>query len=256
LPTCVGADAHAALVHAHAHNDYNHKRPLLDALEHGFASVEADVFLKDGALLVGHNAWDLRADRTLTSLYLDPLKQWIADHQGRVFAGEERLTLLIDFKTEGLPTYAALAELLKRYDGAFSEFVGDQFTPRAVDVVVTGNRPVEAITADRNRRVAIDGRLQDASAKASKELVPLVSENWADHFRWLGGGEMPAAERERLRALVEQVHGQGRRLRFWGAPDSRTVWKEQLDAGVDVLNADDLDGLRDFLIRHRPRAGR
>ena len=24
------------LIHAHAHNDYEHKRPLLDALDHGF----------------------------------------------------------------------------------------------------------------------------------------------------------------------------------------------------------------------------
>ena len=38
---------------AHAHNDYYHKRPLLDALSHGFCSVEADVFLKNGRLLVG-----------------------------------------------------------------------------------------------------------------------------------------------------------------------------------------------------------
>ena len=39
---------------AHAHNDYWHERPLHDALERGFCSVEADVFLVDGQLLVGH----------------------------------------------------------------------------------------------------------------------------------------------------------------------------------------------------------
>ncbi len=32
-----------ALVRAHAHNDYRHRRPLLDALDHGFMSVKADV---------------------------------------------------------------------------------------------------------------------------------------------------------------------------------------------------------------------
>ena len=34
------------LPNAHAHNDYEHKRPLFDALDHGFCSVEADVFLE------------------------------------------------------------------------------------------------------------------------------------------------------------------------------------------------------------------
>ena len=38
----------APLAQAHAHNDYEHDRPLLDALEHGFTSVEADVWLVDG----------------------------------------------------------------------------------------------------------------------------------------------------------------------------------------------------------------
>ena len=33
----------APLTQAHAHNDYEHDRLLLDALEHGFTSVEADV---------------------------------------------------------------------------------------------------------------------------------------------------------------------------------------------------------------------
>ena len=35
------------LPRAHAHNDYEHPRPLLDALSHGFCSVEADVHLVD-----------------------------------------------------------------------------------------------------------------------------------------------------------------------------------------------------------------
>ncbi len=37
-----------ALPQAHAYHDYHHARPLLDALAHGFCSVEADVFLVDG----------------------------------------------------------------------------------------------------------------------------------------------------------------------------------------------------------------
>ncbi|MEU9588105.1 hypothetical protein AB0D70_32420, partial [Streptomyces werraensis] len=36
------------LPRAHAHNDYEHDRPLLDALDHGFTSVEADIYLVDG----------------------------------------------------------------------------------------------------------------------------------------------------------------------------------------------------------------
>jgi hypothetical protein len=47
-------EAHEApLTSAHAHNDYEHSRPLLDALDNGFCSVEADIWLTNGVDIVG-----------------------------------------------------------------------------------------------------------------------------------------------------------------------------------------------------------
>ena len=62
------------LIHAHAHNDYEHTHPLFDALDHGFASVEADIHLVDGQLLVAHSRSEVNPERTLQALYLDPLR--------------------------------------------------------------------------------------------------------------------------------------------------------------------------------------
>src|ERR1043165_1062303 len=59
------------LIQAHAHNDYEHTRPLWDALAQGFCSVEADIHLVDGKLLVAHDARDVNSERTLEKLYLD-----------------------------------------------------------------------------------------------------------------------------------------------------------------------------------------
>ena len=39
------------LSNAFAHNDYLHKRPLLDALDNGFVNIEADIFLKGNKLV-------------------------------------------------------------------------------------------------------------------------------------------------------------------------------------------------------------
>ena len=72
------------LPNAHAHNDYEHTRPLMDALENGFTSVEADVFLVDDILYVYH---DLPAvldrERTLEKLYLKPLQKIIEENSGK-----------------------------------------------------------------------------------------------------------------------------------------------------------------------------
>src|SRR5918999_871603 len=71
------------LERAHAHNDYEHDRPLLDALDHGFTSAEADVWLVAGQLYIGHDAPDL--SRTLADTYLEPLAERVRANGGAVY---------------------------------------------------------------------------------------------------------------------------------------------------------------------------
>ena len=49
-----GQQSGMPLPNAHAHNDYLHRHPLTDALDRGFTSVEADVFLRGHELYLGH----------------------------------------------------------------------------------------------------------------------------------------------------------------------------------------------------------
>ena len=102
------------LAQAHAHNDYEHDRPLLDALEQGFTSVEADVWLVDGELLVAHDLEDVKPGVTLESLYLDPLQDLVRSQPGHsVYPHwDGSLQLLIDIKSEGEATYAAIEQEL------------------------------------------------------------------------------------------------------------------------------------------------
>src|SRR5258708_14631426 len=57
---------------AHSHNDYEQRRPLLDALALGYRSVEADIWLRDSELWVSHKGRSFTG--TLRELYLDPLQ--------------------------------------------------------------------------------------------------------------------------------------------------------------------------------------
>ena len=108
------------LTRAHAHNDYLHERPLLDALNNGFCSVEADIFLVDGELLVAHTKRELSPERTLKTLYLDPLQKRIKYNGGRVHKGGPELTLLIDIKNNGEETWTVLNRVLAGYPEIFS----------------------------------------------------------------------------------------------------------------------------------------
>lgn len=236
------------LVRAHAHNDYEHARPLLDALDCGFCSFEADIHLVDGELLVAHDRIRTRQDRTLTALYLEPLRRRILEKGGRVYRGGPVCTLLIDIKSEGEPTYELLHRQLARFSDVLSVFTDGKIVTNALIVVISGNCPRAAMAAQPLRYAACDGRKADLDSDVPVGLVPLVSERWGSLFKWRGTGPMPESEHALLRALVEKAHARGRRIRFWGTPETPEFWRVIYDAGVDLLNADKLVLLRDFLL--------
>lgn len=248
-----------ALPHAHSHNDYEQARPLLDALDHGFTSVEADVWLVNDRLLIGHTFFQLEANATFESEYLEPLAQRVAAHGGRVYDDwHESVQLLVDVKTDAEATYRALERALARHQAMLTRFVDGESKPGAVTVVISGNRPRALMASQRERLAAFDGRVEDVPQRISPSLMPLVSARWDDDFRWHGEGGMPPSERLRLRELVAATHAGGQRLRFWGTPENLpgrdAVWAELVAAGVDYVNTDDLNGLRGWFDAREPAA--
>jgi hypothetical protein len=231
----------------HAHNDYLHKKPLFDAIEHGMISIEADVFPVDGDLLVAHTFLELSKERTLERLYLKPLSELIHRNGGSVYGDGKPVTLLVDIKTKGKEAYEILTRQLASYSEILSQTVGDVHTPRAITVIISGDRPVEEIKASQPRFAGIDGRLSDLDSQVSPTLMPLISDNWGNHFQYRGKGEMSDEEKRKLAEIVTKVHARGRRLRFWATPESPALWRVLRDAGVDLIGTDDLKMLKDFL---------
>ncbi|WP_031485868.1 phosphatidylinositol-specific phospholipase C/glycerophosphodiester phosphodiesterase family protein [Streptomyces bicolor] len=239
---------------AHAHNDYEHPRPLLDALDHRFGSLEADIFLVGDQLLVAHDPEDLDPSRTLESLYLNPLAARVRANHGSVYRGYRgSIQLLIDIKTEGSSTYLELDKHLGRYRHLFTTYAHGRVFPGPVTAVISGDRAARVpMEAQSVRRAFYDGRLADLGSAAPASFIPLISDNWTLNFTWLGVGAFPDAERKKLHGIVQAAHSRGQKVRFWATPDVAgsardALWSELLAADVDFLNTDDLAGLEAFL---------
>ena len=247
--SCASAQP-APLWRAHAHNDYEHERPLLDALEKGMGSIEVDIHLVDGELLVAHDLEDVDKTKTIESLYLVPLAAHIKENGGQIYSEPGSLVLLIDIKSEGEATYEVLRKVLVRYESILTRFEGNEVAEGPVTAIISGNRPLEMMLAEDVRWAAYDGRLADLNQDnpLPPSFIPLISSNWMDVARWFGQGEMPAEARKKLQELVKQAHAEGRKIRFWATSNNPKVWEELYAAGVDYLNADDLAGVQAFLL--------
>ncbi|KAL8721814.1 MAG: hypothetical protein Q9225_001569 [Loekoesia sp. 1 TL-2023] len=152
-------------VPCHSHNDYWRRVPLYSAIEAGCISVEADVWLFGEQLYVGHSLASLTPNRTLASLYVDPLVSILekqnpttnfhpdgnSSHHG-VFDTdpEQPLTLLIDFKTSGSALFPYVVSSLEplRSRGYLTHHNGTQIVNRPIIVVGTGNTPFNLVNSN------------------------------------------------------------------------------------------------------------
>ena len=110
----------------HSHNDYWRPVPFYSALSVGAVSIEADVWLYNGTLFVGHEKSALTSERTLQSLYINPILDVLkrqnptspfvtGSTKNGVFDTDsmQTLYLFIDVKTDGPVTWPSVVRALE-----------------------------------------------------------------------------------------------------------------------------------------------
>lgn len=267
----------------HSHNDYWRKTPLYDALKLGINSVEADVWYlpstKDSEsnlpeLYVGHKRFKLSSYKTLNSLYLSNLEQLldeVNDHQlsnnnndtvHGVFDEypEKTLYFIIDFKTSPNDTLRVLETHLQPFISknylTYYNTTSQQFHHGPITIMVSGNIPIELIKQQKIRYTFIDAPLQDPnfannfdntnSIYSSSSLKRLTGSKSA-----LGFNGLSDEQKIKLKTKIQLAHEMGIKVRIWDTPNwpitvRNSVWKDLLELGVDLLNADDLLGAVTF----------
>jgi len=230
---------------AHAHNDYEHTIPFWQAYDQQFGSIEADIYARNGQLYVAHDSADISNSRTLNALYIQPIVGKVRANKGKAYADAPYgLQWLIDLKTPADQSLPLLVQQLSTYP--------DVFGPNGpVQVVVSGNTPKPEQFAQYPAWLQFDGRPGIAYTPEQLAHVGLISQAFPTYTHWNGKGLIVSKERSRIQAVVDQVHQQGKKIRFWATPDNVNTWKALMNLGVDYINTDNLAGLGRFLSTRR-----
>lgn len=242
------------LTNAHAHNDYEHDRPLFDALDNGFTSVEADVHMIDGKLYVSHDIPEsLSQVKTLEELYLSPLLKHVNNNNGRVYENHNGFFyLMIDIKTLADYSYPVLRKTLAKYSEMIS-VVTDSIDQdnKPIKIFISGHhgRPFTQLLNDSIKYAGLDGRPKELKDNIPSALMPVISQNYKKYLTWKGTGNPDENELESLKEMIDLAHDQNKMVRLWAAPDKPVVWDLLLKTGIDFINTDDLEGLREFLVK-------
>jgi hypothetical protein len=227
---------------AHSHNDYEQEKPLWDALENGFISIEADVHLMNGELLVSHGRPKQDAP-SLSDLYLTPIDSLLTRNAGDIYPGYQgTLYLMIDCKTEAVSTFRSIQNELTY----FKRLLCNSFYC-PVKIFISGNRALDTVMKMGYQGIALDGRPDDLGKGIAPELMPVISDHYSNWSAWKAKSEAQPEDLARIRELAERVHAEGKKLRLWAIPDNEIAWKALLGAGVDLINTDRLSELNTYL---------
>jgi len=261
------------LKNAHSHNDYEQTKPLHEALLAGFCSVEGDVHLNAGALLLGHIVTDVSETFTLEDTYVKPLIEIVKKNDGVIYKRAVRLglcqqfTLLIDIKTveKRLETWELLEKMLESLDDGlpdgrpiFQTFDLNNkpilpegvMLPSPLRVVVTGipgfEEDLAKIMLSRDKRKTVIDLNSPLESAEVRSVAAWISEKWK--FPWPDSNPVSiAATRKALQQRVLYARANGLSVRYWGTPEDPDLWELLLEMGVDLINTDTIFTLNSFL---------
>jgi hypothetical protein len=149
---------------------------------------------------------------------------------------------MIDIKTEAKTTYQAIKRAAVNYPALLCT---SENCP--VQIFLSGNRPVSMIEKEGYAGIAVDGHASDVGKGLHSELMPVISDHFNNWSGWNGKTKPTSKDLQRIKALAQRVHAEGKKLRLWAIPDNELAWAALLDAGVDFINTDRITELNTFL---------
>ncbi len=222
---------------AHSHNDYEQQKPFEKAYSLGFGSIEADVYVQNGELMVAHNREDIKAERTFRKMYLLPLLVNLRQHEGFPYPGHQKVQLLIDLKDA--EAIDLLQKMIKDHKMEFQK----------VDFVLSGNMPKPEDFGKYDKILSFDGRRSISYPAESRSRVPLVSADWKEFSSasWDGKQALSPEVEQKIKAFVAEVHQNNQKARIWGTPNTELAYQTLQRLGLDYIGSDDLDKLAEIL---------
>lgn len=225
--------------------------------------MEADVFLVNGTLYVGHEQSALTRTRTFDALYIQPILSVLqrenpaspfvsgATDNG-VFdtASSQTLYLFVDLKTDGATTWPVVVRALEplRQAGYLTRYNGTAVTSGAVTVIGTGNTPLNQVQGVNNRDYFFDANLallSTTQANITREVSPIASTQFSRYIGAINGTTFNSTQLQTLQTQLQIARQKGIGGRYWDTPafpisKRNAVWTELERAGAALLNADDL----------------
>lgn len=208
-----------------SHN-FSSQTELWESIGNGILNYQADVMYIYGKLYVTPLMPDSAKHKlpTLTEAYLYPLYNQFKKNSGEIIPGYSGdVFLILNFTTQPTQIYKQLAIEMRPFSDMLTYIVDGTQHQGKLRILIKDKAQLEKINNIKPSFLGLVGNLSDIDQNIDSNKMPLIEVDFNELTVWKGIGNIPFEDFTKIKALVDKVHAQKKKISIANCPAYKTV---------------------------------
>lgn len=199
---------------------------LWESIGNGILNYQADVMYIYGKLYVTPQMPDSAKHKlpTLTEAYLYPLYNQFKKNNGEIIPGySSEVFLILNFTAQPIQIYKQLSIEMRPFSDMLTYKVEGTAHQGKLRILIKDKAQLEKINNIKPSFLGMVGNLSDIDQNVDPNKMPLIEVDLNEITNWKGTGNIPFEDFTKIKALVDKVHKQNKRISIANCPSYKTV---------------------------------
>jgi len=208
-----------------SHN-FSGQTELWESIGNGILNYQADVMYIYGKLYVTPLMPDSAKHKlpTLTEAYLYPLYNQFKKNNGEIIPGYSgEVFLILNFTAQPTQIYKQLAIEMRPFSDMLTYKVDGTEHQGKLRILIKDKSQLEKINNIKPSFLGLVGKLSDIDQNIDTNKMPLIEVEFNELTSWKGTGNIPFEDFTKIKALVDKVHAQKKKISIANCPSYKTV---------------------------------
>jgi len=208
-----------------SHN-FSNQSELWESIGNGILNYQADVMYIYGKIYVTPLMPDSAKHKlpTLTEAYLYPLYNQFKKNNGEIIPGYSGdVFLILNFMAQPTQIYKQLANEMRPFSDMLTYQVDGTQHQGKLRILIKDKAQLEKINNIKPSFLGLVGNFSDIDQNIDSNKMPLIEVDFSELTAWKGTGNIPFEDFTKIKAFVDKVHVQKKKICVANCPSYKTV---------------------------------
>jgi len=206
--------------------NFSNQSGLWESIGNGILNYQADVMYIYGKIYVTPLMPDSAKHKlpTLTEAYLYPLYNQFKKNNGEIISGYSGdIFLILNLTAQPTQIYKQLAIEMRPFSDMLTYKVDGTQHQGKLRILIKDKAQLEKINNIKPSFLGLVGNLSDIDKNMDSNQMPLIEVDFNELTTWKGTGNIPFEDFTKIKALVDKVHKQNKKISIANCPSYKTV---------------------------------